>query len=394
MTLRAQHTQSAPTTEPEAETDPFYYGHRFVITHDENGEELFTQQPLSLEDFLDPQEGDHFLQGTLHYKDVGKVASIFRHLHRNEPTTAVFSDLKMVWDIEGLSQPAPDVAVVPNVTDAEAPRGNFDVAVEGTRPQFVLEMVSPRYREADREKKVPTYETAGVKEYIIIDSWLVGKTVSYEVLGYRLTEGRFYTEIPPDERGWIYSETNRVWIGVNEERDGFFVVDAETEEEILPDEVAREEAERQAQAEAEARQTAERQVQAEAEARQTAERQARTEVQARQTAERQARTEAQARQTAERQARTEAQARQTAERQAEAERRQAQAEAEARQTAERQAQAETEARQTAERQVEAERQQTRVEAEARQAAEQRAQSLEAELERLREEFARARQPER
>jgi Uma2 family endonuclease len=363
MTLTTHNSQPELSTEPE---DPFRYGTRVSISYDENGEMIYTELPLTLEDFLDPQEGDHFLQGTLHYEDVGKAASIFRHLHRNDPTTAVFSDLKMIWDIEGLPQPAPDVAVVPNVKTPEKHRGSFDVAVEGTRPQFVLEMVSPEYREPDRQKKVGIYEAAGVEEYIIIDSWLAGGTVSYEVLGYRLVEGNFYTEIPPDERGWIYSVTNRVWIGISEERDGFFVIDAQTGERILPAEVAREEAEHQAQVEAEARQIAEHQAQAEAEARQIAERQARAEAEARQAAEHQA-------QEAERQAQAEAEARQVAERQAQEAERQAQAEAEARQVAEHQAQAE---------------------AEARREAEQQAQLFQAEVERLREEFAKARQTER
>lgn len=187
------------------------------------------------------------MQGTLHNDDTEQAKSIFRHLHEEDPTAAVFSDLKMVWDIEGLSQPAPDVAVIPDVKDPDKPRGEFDVAVEGTRPRFALEIVSPRYRKPDREDKVAIYERAGVEEYVIIDSWLREGEVSYEVLGYRLEAGA-YTEIEPDEQGWIYSAVNDVWIGVSEARDRFFVVDGRTGERILPDREARLVAEGRAQA--------------------------------------------------------------------------------------------------------------------------------------------------
>jgi len=259
-----------PATSSE-EMDEFYYGHRLAITYDETGKKIFTYEPLSPDDFLDPEEGDHFVQGTLHYDDVEQAMSTFRYLYRNDPAVTVFSDLKMVWGIEGLSQPAPDVAVVPNVQDPDRARRVFDVGVEGTRPRFILEIVSPRYREPDREKKVAIYERAGVEEYVIVDSWLTEEDrqeVFYEVLGYRLQGGR-YTAIQPDERGWVYSTVNDVWIGVSEERDRFFVVDARSGERILPDkeraevaEALAEAAEALAQAEAAARAEAERRARA------------------------------------------------------------------------------------------------------------------------------------
>jgi len=84
---------------------------------------------------------------------------------------------------------------------------------------------------------------------------------SFEVLGYRLEGGR-YVPIEPDERGWIYSATNEVWIGVTEEWDGFFVIDARSGERILPAQERAEMAEERAAAEAAARAKAERRVEA------------------------------------------------------------------------------------------------------------------------------------
>jgi Uma2 family endonuclease len=238
--------------------DEFYYGYRTIITYDKEGKAVYSYKPLTLDDFLNPEEGDLFMQGTLHNEDTDALKSIFRYLYRNDPTTAVFSDLKILWGIEGLAQPAPDVVVIPNVKDLAKPRPTFDVELEGTRPRFILEVVSPRYRQPDRESKVAIYEQAGVEEYFIIDSWLAGERVAYEIVGYHL-RGEIYTEIPPNEQGWVFSTVNEVWIGVSPERDRFFVVDPRTDREILPAEkrasaeAARAEAEAEARLQAEAR---------------------------------------------------------------------------------------------------------------------------------------------
>lgn len=232
--------------------DEFYYGYRTIITYDEHGKEIYSYKPLTLDDFLDPEEGDLFMQGTLHNADTDALKSIFRYLYQDDPTTSVFSDLKILWGIEGLSQPAPDVTVIPNVKDPDKPRPVFDVAKEGTGPTFILEVVSPRYRQPDRDKKVAIYEQAGVEEYFIIDSWLKGEEVSYEVVGYRLRDG-IYTQIQSNEQGWVFSEINQVWVGTSEDRQRFFVIDAQTNRLILT-------AEERAEAEARARREAENRV--------------------------------------------------------------------------------------------------------------------------------------
>lgn len=231
------------------ELDEFYYGHRTHLTHEAQGRAIYSYKPLTLADFLDPEEGDHFIQGTLHHEDTDALKSIFRYLYRNDPTTAVFSDLKILWGIKGLARPAPDVMIIPDVKDPGRPRPVFDVPIEGTRPRFILEVVSPRYREPDRNKKVAIYERAGVEEYFIIDAWLEEEEVSYEVLGYRLRDNR-YVEIPPNEQGWVFSEVNQVWLGISEDRKQFLVIDTRTGQPILP-------AEKHAEAEAAARQQAE-----------------------------------------------------------------------------------------------------------------------------------------
>jgi Uma2 family endonuclease len=190
---------------------------------------------LTEADFLDPQLGDQFMQGQRHYEDVEKVRSIIRHLHRENPHTLVTTDVKLVIGIAGLPGPAPDVAVIPHVQDITRPRTTFHVLEEGTRPTFILEMVSPNYRRPDREEKVHIYEQAGITEYFLIDAnEKANGQVRYEIIGYRLTRDQ-YRPIVPDERGWVYSGSNHCWFAPTENKDGFFVVDGETDQIILTD---------------------------------------------------------------------------------------------------------------------------------------------------------------
>ena len=243
--------------------DPFYYGQRLVITTDAAGQESYTYHPLTPENFLDPQEGDYFVQGTRHYLDCRKAYSLFASLHQGKTGWSVFGDLKLVLRVEGIPNPAPDVMVIPNVKDPSRPRGLFDVQEEGTRPLFILEVVSSRYREADREKKVWIYEQAGVVEYVFIDAWWqeeAPEAVQYEVVGYCLQAGK-YVPMPQDERGFFYSAVNEVWIGVVEGGKDFCVIDARTGERIVPPEEYTRMALAQAQAEALARTQAEHRAQ-------------------------------------------------------------------------------------------------------------------------------------
>lgn len=224
----------------------------------ENGHDgAYRLNPLLEADFLNPEEGDHFMQSDLHERDTTDAASIFRYIYRDHPTTRIFSDVKMLWGIKGLSQPAPDVAVVPNIQAQKKKRTSFDVQKEGTRPCFILEMVSSNYREADVKDKVSIYAEADVAEYVWIDPHeQEDGSTSYEVQGYTL-QGNEYQPIEPNEQGWLYCATVNVWIGPNEAKDGFVIVDAKTRQRILPDQEARLKAEAEVDAEAQKRKEAE-----------------------------------------------------------------------------------------------------------------------------------------
>ena len=132
----------------------------------------------------------HSLRGYAHQRGLGwYVASMLPILYTWPPA-------------KRKHQLAPDafVAFVP-----EHARSSFDVAVEGSFPPFVLEVVSPSSTERDEEEKRRAYELLGAREYALFTPRVdAGSTLT----GYRQgTSGAFETW-RPDEQGRLWSE---VW---------------------------------------------------------------------------------------------------------------------------------------------------------------------------------------
>ncbi|MDM8550771.1 Uma2 family endonuclease [Desulfobacterales bacterium HSG2] len=292
--------------DPHEETgDRYYYGYRTIIEYDEDGECVITYRPLTPDDLLDPEEGDVYMLGTLHNRDVERLRSIIRFRLRDREDMTVYSDLKMDWGVEDLPNPAPDISVIRNVRDPDRPRGVFYVSEEGVIPCFILEVVSPRYRNADINKKPDIYRRAGVSECFIVDPGLKDDEISYTIRGYKLIGNR-YVSATPDTRGRFYSKLTDVWLGVSESGDRIIVIDGRTGEELLSDE-ERADKETEARQIAEARaETAEARADQESEARESAEARA-------ETAEARADQKSEARESAEARAEQESEARESAE---------------------------------------------------------------------------------
>ncbi len=228
------HEEYEDHEEHDSARDEYYYGHRTVIEYDEKGNCRFRDRPLTPDDFLDPEEGDVYMQGNLHERDVARLKTIFRFHLKDMDNITVYSDMKIVWGISDLSEPAPDISILKDVTDPEKARSAFHVLDEGTKPFFVMEVVSPRYRSQDIKKKPDIYRKAGVSEYIIVDPGLKRGKVSYTVTGYRLLGNR-YVKMKSDSQGRIRSMTTNVLVGTAESNTRLVVYNALTGEEILSD---------------------------------------------------------------------------------------------------------------------------------------------------------------
>lgn len=205
---------SSPIQRDPAALDPFYYGWREVLETLPDGRLTYHEEPLTLANFLDPQEGDHFVQGDKHFLIVNSIFNRFDQRYRNHPTIGVYSDLKIIWGIPDLSEPAPDISVIPNVQTKSDYHGSFDVVAEGTRPCLVVEVTSPRYQVDDTDK-VSIYEQAGIAEYIILNPHYEDENLPMELKGYRLVDGK-YAPMIPDAAGRLLSETTGIWFELDE----------------------------------------------------------------------------------------------------------------------------------------------------------------------------------
>jgi len=245
------------------QVDEFPYGWRYQKETLPSGEEILIQIPLTAEDFLNPQLGDVMPQNRRHYQDNVDLYDIFQVRYSKDETVGVFGDMKMLWRIPDLKEPAPDVAIVPNIRNKTAERSSFDVVEEDTRPCLVIEIISPNYP-GDDTHKVLIYEKARIAEYIIIDPHSKAKKPYYELSGYRL-KGKKYRPIKPNKQGSLLSETTQVLFSTGNEKQELILTDASTGKQLLNNlkrEKALQKAEERAQDEGEARREAEARAQA------------------------------------------------------------------------------------------------------------------------------------
>ncbi|MGK7876619.1 MAG: Uma2 family endonuclease [Xenococcaceae cyanobacterium] len=220
-------------------------GWRIEILKYPDGTEAFIKIPLTEEDFLHPKEDYHLPNSIFHSSISRQVADMLTQRYLTQPDVGVFDELIVEWDDANLKDNCPDVMVVFGMKETPNPeKTRLVVAKEGVRPAFILEVVSPRYRKADRETKVKQYASAKVQEYVIVDRRQYRGKIFEEVLGYRLKSGQ-YQGIPPDEQGRICCKTIGVLISL---RDGQIVLeDAVTGQPLKTAQEWKEEAEQEHQ---------------------------------------------------------------------------------------------------------------------------------------------------
>jgi Uma2 family endonuclease len=204
-------TSSVPPT--TLEENRFPYGWRYVRKRLPTGKEVYEQIPLTAADLLQPQEEDQVPQRNAHFQPMVDLVASLKTYYAKDPTMGVFGDLIMDWGIPGLDGPAPDIAIIPNVTQKEADRGIFKVVQEGTRPCLVIEVMSPGHPGDDTDK-VTIYERAGIAEYFLIKPHLERELPYYSLRGYRLVKG-VYREIPA-KKGRLLSQTLQLWLEVTD----------------------------------------------------------------------------------------------------------------------------------------------------------------------------------
>jgi Uma2 family endonuclease len=214
----------------EPEADPFLYGWRPKYVQLPGGKLDEERIPLTAEDLLDPQLGDVVVQGGPHFNLMIPLADLLRRHYLPREDVFVAGDMKMLWGMPGVKEPAPDIAIIFGVP-RNLERSSFDVVREGARPSLILELVSSidaATRRNDYEKKVPIYETVGIPEYVIVDPPTRATKGRLLLTGYRLGADRRYRRIEPDGEGRLLSETTRLLFGIDRDGASLVVIDGRT----------------------------------------------------------------------------------------------------------------------------------------------------------------------
>jgi Uma2 family endonuclease len=199
---------------PFAPDDPeFPYGWRHAVGTGPDGQPVLRKQPLTPEDVLHPQDGDHIAEGPAHDADRSYLVKGLRARYHSLPGALVLCECPITWDVPGLRPHRPDVALVLGVRRMQACWNNFDVAGEGVRPALLIEVVSPCTREADAQVKLDHYHRAGVPCYVLVDREEAGRPT---VRGYRWMPDR-YADLPL-EGGWLALGATGLWLGTSGDR--------------------------------------------------------------------------------------------------------------------------------------------------------------------------------
>ena len=150
--------------------NPFRLGFRWRYVTAPDGSEVLDQIPLTAEDLLYPQEGDHVSQGFPHFSFVNPWADALRCYLEKRPGIVVTSDVLLVLRHDGKTC-APDVAVIEGSFDPSEIEAAVHLEAVGGRLVFVLEAVSTSEKEIedkDLKNNPARYAREGVEEYFTV----------------------------------------------------------------------------------------------------------------------------------------------------------------------------------------------------------------------------------
>jgi colicin import membrane protein len=201
-------------------SDPYELGWREVVHTLPTGERKRERIPLTLQDILHPQEGDYRVHSDEHERLCIYAFNVLTLVTANDPHAVVLHDTRVAWGDPAVEPHGLDIAVIFNVRERRD-WSTFDCVAEGTKPAIIIEVTSPKTRTVDVDDKVDEYEQVGVEYYVIIDirERRFGKV--RQISGRRLTpEG--YVPMVANERGWLWLEPVRLWIGMLGDELAFF----------------------------------------------------------------------------------------------------------------------------------------------------------------------------
>jgi len=285
MNIIRKPTESGPPR-PRKE-NKYRFGWRDVPRTDERGRLHFDMIPLTEEDILHPKLEDHVTQNQPHNQDVTYIQGACQVQLANQANAMVYGDHLFIWDVPGMGDHGPDIAVVFGVTPGD--RSSFDVTREGVRPELIIEVTSAATRRNDLTIKPGLYWRCQVPYFVIVDELPRRRQGQRQlrILGYQRGK-RAYRQMRLNARGRLWLPPVQMWLGQENGR----VVCYNKQGKPIANRV---EAEQRTEQEAKARREAEQRAEQEAKARREAEQRAE---QAEQRAEQEAQARLQERQQA------------------------------------------------------------------------------------------------
>ena len=204
----------------ESPPDPFRFGWRYVAQVGTDGRKRWVQVPLTLDDVLHPQEGDHIPENSQQERDRRYLASLLEMRLADKPDMLVLSDCLIDWGVSGLRNHAPDVSVFEGVNNPQRNWKTLSVVKEGARPVLAIEIVSPdahdkQARDNDVVTKVHEYYRAGVPLYLLVDQERDGAL--RRLIVYR-RGARKYVRLRADGQGRLLLAPLRLRVGLRDER--------------------------------------------------------------------------------------------------------------------------------------------------------------------------------
>jgi colicin import membrane protein len=194
----------------KSEDNPYRYGYRYVKQTDELGRPVFRMTPLTEEDILHPRLEDHVTQNEPHNDDCIYLKDACRLQLAGHPNAVVLCDHLFRWDVAGMGDHGPDVAVVLGARPGQRP--SFDVAAEGVRPELIIEVTSPSTRNNDLRIKRREYWLCRVPYYAIVEEIPRRRQRRLRIHGFQYGP-RYYRRLPLNAQGWLWLDTVGLWLG-------------------------------------------------------------------------------------------------------------------------------------------------------------------------------------
>ena len=184
------------------------------------GQEVYVQGTGIGQGVSRTRGNDCFVITAAHDRDTHYLKNALLLALNSREDVEVLNDVRIDWQVEGIKPHGPDLVVFVDVRKPwKRDVGTFRVKDVGARPVLVIEVTSPNTRSGDIDQKVLEYYQAGVPFYAIVDYYPELEERQVHIIGYRATpEG--YARVPLDEKGRLWLEPVRLWLGGEGDRHG------------------------------------------------------------------------------------------------------------------------------------------------------------------------------